>query len=461
MTSPKRLAGIYIRISLDPTGARLGVTRQLKDCRAKGETLGWSIHKVYEDNDTSASGTKPRPAYQRLLADLEAGTIDAVIVWDLDRLTRRPIEVEHFIELADRRKIALASVGGDVDLSTDNGRMFARIKGAVARAEVDRKSARQRSANDQRAEHGRPAAGRRSFGYSPDGMHLVPAEAAHIQDAAARLLAGESIHAITAHLNKDGALTTAGNQWGTTEVRRMLANPRYAAKRVHRGAVVGEGTWPAILDPDTHQAIRAILDDPARKAPGRPQSSLLTGIAACAVCSDRIYATRSGAKARRYYCRSRAHVSRVADPIDAYAVGYLLDLISSRRNDLLGDAADESRGRQLRAQETQLRGRLDGLAEAYAAGDLDDLQLRAGSRRAKAELDQVITELASLRRKPALASLVAADDVRAEWEGMSLDAQRAALRAALVVTLHPAGQGARYFDPGTITVESSNASEPT
>lgn len=126
-----RRAAVYVRISSDPSGQRLGVTRQLKECKAKAAALGWEVAEVYEDNDTSASGTRPRPRYRQMLADLEAGQIDALVVWDLDRLTRRPIEVEEFIDLADRRGVALASVGGDVDLSTDNGRLFARIKGAV------------------------------------------------------------------------------------------------------------------------------------------------------------------------------------------------------------------------------------------------------------------------------------------------------------------------------------------
>ena len=77
------------------------------------------------------------------------------MVWDLDRLHRRPIELEQFLDVADRHGVAMASVGG-VDLATCNGRPVARIKGAVARSEVERKSARQKAANDQRAEARRP-----------------------------------------------------------------------------------------------------------------------------------------------------------------------------------------------------------------------------------------------------------------------------------------------------------------
>ena len=94
-----------------------------------------------------------------MLQDIRDGSIGAVVAWHLDRLHRQPIELEHFMALADEKRIALATVAGDVDLSTDNGRLIARITGAVARSEVERKSARQKRAAQQRAEQGRVHSG--------------------------------------------------------------------------------------------------------------------------------------------------------------------------------------------------------------------------------------------------------------------------------------------------------------
>src|SRR5271165_5724161 len=105
-----RKAAIYTRISSDD-GTALGVARQERDCRELVARRGWTVAGVYTDNDVSATNGKPRPAYQRLLADLADGLVDAVVVWDLDRLHRRPIELEEFLDLADRRRVALASVG--------------------------------------------------------------------------------------------------------------------------------------------------------------------------------------------------------------------------------------------------------------------------------------------------------------------------------------------------------------
>jgi site-specific DNA recombinase len=87
-------AAIYCRVSQDRAGAVLGVTRQEEACRALGERHGWGIAEVYADNDVSAYSGKPRPAWQQLISDVQAGAIDAVVGWHVDRLTRSPRELE-------------------------------------------------------------------------------------------------------------------------------------------------------------------------------------------------------------------------------------------------------------------------------------------------------------------------------------------------------------------------------
>jgi len=92
-----RAAAIYARISSDPDGTSLGVTRQVDDCRRLADGLGWSVAEEYVDNDLSAWGAKRRPAYERMLDDLAGGRRDGMVVYHQDRLTRRPAELEHFV----------------------------------------------------------------------------------------------------------------------------------------------------------------------------------------------------------------------------------------------------------------------------------------------------------------------------------------------------------------------------
>ncbi|MFH1105198.1 MAG: recombinase family protein, partial [Actinomycetota bacterium] len=141
-----RHAGVYARISSDPEGTRLGVARQVEDRRKRAEQLGWTVVDEYIDNDVSAWSGKPRPEYRRLLDDLKNRVIDAVIVWQLDRLQRHPRHLEDLITLVeDLGDVSVETVtAGLVDLATPAGRTVARILGAVDRQESDNKSLRLR-----------------------------------------------------------------------------------------------------------------------------------------------------------------------------------------------------------------------------------------------------------------------------------------------------------------------------
>jgi DNA invertase Pin-like site-specific DNA recombinase len=80
-----RAAAVYARISSDPEGDRLGVNRQREDCEALAERKGWPIAEVYIDDDRSAYSGKPRPEYRRMLDDIASRSVDALVVYNLDR----------------------------------------------------------------------------------------------------------------------------------------------------------------------------------------------------------------------------------------------------------------------------------------------------------------------------------------------------------------------------------------
>jgi site-specific DNA recombinase len=157
-SSPAVRAGIYTRISYDPAGQRAGVERQRLDCEALCHSRGWEVGCYLEDNDRSAFSGKPRRAYQQLLRAIETGEIDAIVTWHNDRLHRSPKELEGFIDLVERTGVRVAVVsGGDYDLTSPDGRLAARIVGAVARKESEDRSRCVRRKHLELAEQGRPA----------------------------------------------------------------------------------------------------------------------------------------------------------------------------------------------------------------------------------------------------------------------------------------------------------------
>jgi DNA invertase Pin-like site-specific DNA recombinase len=193
---PPQRAAIYCRISQDRGGEKLGVERQEALCRDLADRKSWPVVEVYTDNDVSAYAGAVRPQYDAMLEAIRAGQVDAVLCVDLDRLTRQPAELESFITLADDKRVALANVSGEVDLSTSDGRFRARIMGAVARQESERKSERLKRQRDQRAREGKPHPTVRRFGWNDDMSKLDRSEAALIRRAVRDLLAGMSYRAV-------------------------------------------------------------------------------------------------------------------------------------------------------------------------------------------------------------------------------------------------------------------------
>lgn len=296
-------AAIYARISSDPKGLALGVTRQETACRELCDRRGWEIAGVWTDNDVSAYSRKPRPAWADLLHAIKAREVDVLVAWHPDRLTRHTRELEDLIDLVEASGVEIATVAaGEYDLSTPNGRGYARMGGVFARIESEQKATRLRAQRRQAAEQGRYQGGRRAFGYEPDGMQIRESEAAIVREMADRFLAGETIPRLCDELNRRKIGTASGGQWRVTSLRTVLAGPRIAGLRTYQGEIVADAAWPPILDRTTWERIRAVIGDPRRRRGGRPPARLLTGLVRCGQCGGAMYASSGANRAPRYMC---------------------------------------------------------------------------------------------------------------------------------------------------------------
>ncbi len=127
---------------------------------------------------------------------LRARETDYVVIPVVDRFFRSLRDLEDVIDICLETGAALVAASGEIDLSHDQGRLVARLLTSVAKAETERKGARQRAANDQQAKAGkRRTGGPRPFGYEDDHVTPRPAEADAIQWAADALLGGGSVSA--------------------------------------------------------------------------------------------------------------------------------------------------------------------------------------------------------------------------------------------------------------------------
>ena len=367
-----RRAAVYVRISQDRTEQALGVARQERDCRALADRKGWTVAEVFIDNDVSATSTKPRPEYGRLLAAVQAGDVSAVVVWDVDRLTRRPRELEDFIDLADRCGLELASVGGEIDLATPQGRLMARIKGSVARHEAEQLSRRVKAKAAETAAAGRAnGGGSRPYGFEDDRVTHRPEEVAVLRDAASRILNGASVRSVCQDLTRRGVLTSTGRPWSSSSLVGALTGARAAGLRAHHGAHY-PASWAPVLDMETWEALRASL---SARTPGgglAARRHVWTGILRCGVC-DCLLSVSVVAGKPRYVCKPAAgrgcgRLVVTQAPVDDLLTEALLRHVETAD---LGDAdEDDDDGADLEAECARLEGRLDALAEAFA-DDMD------------------------------------------------------------------------------------------
>jgi site-specific DNA recombinase len=467
---------IYVRISLDFEGTGVAVERQTKDALALAEQLGWRVDEVYRDNNISASGKKPRPEYLRLIAALEEGRHNALICYDLDRLTRSPVEVEHIIELAERKNIKLATVGGNVNLATPEGRLHARIKASVARHEIEQTSKRIRRMMQDRAEKGLPH-GAPGYGYRRvDGKDVLePAEAAVIREIADRLLSGESVRAITESLNErevpppytedQRRRMNAGRKrdfepdsvkWSRVTLRAVVLRERNAGLRRHQGRIIGRGDWEAIYDEDTYHRLHTLLDNPDRKlTTGSAYRYLLSGIGKCGKCGARIRVilgprSRNGKREKRkaYVCSKCHGISRNVDSVDS-----LITKLVTRRL-AMPDAKAIFRAEPdplLITEANRLRAKLDFVAGQFARDEIDGEQLTLITGAVRPKLKAIE---AQLRPAPVDLSDLATPDIAKRWKDLPLERRRAVVDFLLDITLLPRGKDApRRFDPNSVKVE--------
>lgn len=450
-------AAVYLRQSEDRDDDQLAISRQREDCHKLCAARGWDPVD-YVDNDVSAVGAKrKRPAWNQLLDDIGAGTVQAVVCWDLDRLYREPIDLEYLIPLADRTGTALATVTGDVDLSTDNGRMIARIKGAVARAEVDRRSARQKRKGLQLAEAGENWGPRRPLGYERDGS-IVAHEAAAIAEAYNLVLSGHhSLMSICRMWNQSGFRTSLGNPWRHQgQLGGILLNPRYAGLRSYNGRPIGPAKWPAIVQRDVWEAVHDILTDPSRfNGKTRARRYLLVGIARCGGrCEENgIVSTVDAVKGVNrpsYRCSTCFGISKVIDRVDDQITRLVVARLS--RPDAAELLVDQKHPDldKLRSEAAAAREKLRSIAVRWAEDLMTDEQADAATRRAKQRLAVAESAMQDANRARLFKGVVGEEAYR--FPGLHLDRRRAIIDGLITVTLRKSLQRGQ-FDEDSIVVD--------
>lgn len=474
-------AGLYLRISEDRTGEGLAVERQRDDCRQLVRLRGWTITEEFVDNDISGAGRKRRPAFEALLKAVAEGTVTVIVAWALDRLGRNRTDHHRLVEICRKHHVSLALVrGSDVDLSSAIGRGVADMMATFARIENEQRAERQRRQILQAAQKGLLGGGApRAFGYKRGGMELDPKEAPVLAGAYERWLAGAGLEEVTDWLNRQGLPTTRGNKWRSNTLSVTLRNPRNAGLRAMRPVIdedtgrrslwhdppIGKAAWPAIVSEEVWQATIARLRDPnrpgvkygrLRKGPGHRY--LLSGIAKCGLtgCGLSMITTSSGGH-RRYHCRSKRHMNRRADYVEAFVIQTLIErLTQDDAHELLLPRDDVTDLDAVRTERMAKRQKLRGLAADYADGILDRDQVKVAGDELRAQVAELDEILAKAGTYDVVAPLVDAENPAKVWESYALYTQRLVVARLMDITIHRCAPGrppGGVYDTSTIDIQ--------
>jgi site-specific DNA recombinase len=455
---------IYARLSRDRNGESTSIDRQIADCRRRIED-GWTLVDIYQDNDLSGWNPKvTRPEWERLLQDIDDGKVDAVITWALDRLARRPKEVERLLETGVR--LIAHKNGIDSINAPETSELIIRILAAVAKMESGNTSTRIKSKHQELRESGKWSGGRRAFGLTEDWSELVLHEADLIRKAADHIVAGKGTGSIAREWNDAGYLTRTGKRWDLSSVRRMLLSPRMVGRR-WVGSELSPVGMPAVLDEDTWERVRRVLTEPNRRtADGNRVKYLLAGFMVCGNCGGRMMShTKLGAKTslqRRYQCRKDhggcGKVSINATPAEAQVLREASEYLHSPAFKRFTEerqrarAAEAQAAEQIKSQLAADKARMAPLLNMYQAGELSMEEWQVARAGLGERIRQAEDALAHMT--PEDVSWMAAEGLPgAVWQAADLTERRQLLASIIdTIKIEPASVRGRRFDPSRIEI---------
>lgn len=430
---------------------------------ASQKNEGWVCLPDRYDDGGYSGGNIERPAVKRLLTDIEAGKVDCVVVYKVDRLSRSLMDFARMMETFEKHGISFVSVTQQFNTTQSMGRLTLNILLSFAQFEREIISERTRDKIAAARRKGKWAGGRPILGYDVDrsGPRLVvnDEEAERVRTIFDLYLEKESLLKVVAELDRRGwcnkrwtsqsGKVHGGIPFDKARVRDLLSNIAYLGKVRHHDNVF-KGEHGAIVDADVFDRVQKMLRTNGRTGGSHVRNkhgALLKGLLHCGPCDlamGHTYTKKNGSRLYRYYICGRAQKrgwhscpsrSLPASEIEQFVVERIREI--GQDASLLEETLDQAREQeqsQLRELEQDQRAaeremnRLDrqiqtaardASADQYAAARLADLQdqLREAEMR-HADLYQQIDEVQRrlITREDLQAAMASFDPI---WEALT------------------------------------------
>lgn len=284
---------------------------------------GWEAVPEHYDDGGFSGASLERPAMQRLLAAIDAGSIDCVVVYKVDRLSRSLLDFARLMERFDRRGVSFVSVTQEFNTTTSLGRLTLNILLSFAQFEREIISERTRDKLGAARRKGKWIGGWPVLGYSVDskGGRLIvnTKEAAQVREMYQIAAESETLEAALRAIQTRGFRTKswtsrAGRRhvarpFSRMTLRLLLSNVLYTGAVDHKGTVY-PGEHERVVDQELWEQVKtklALCSVHQRGRKHRGQEAPLNGLLYCAGCGSVMlpsYTTKHGRRYRYYGCSS-------------------------------------------------------------------------------------------------------------------------------------------------------------
>ena len=330
---------------------------------------GWACLPDRYDDGGFTGGNMERPALRRLLADIEAGGVDCIVVYKVDRLSRSLIDFSRIMDVLERHSVSFVSVTQQFNTSTSMGRLMLNVLLSFAQFEREIISERTRDKIAATRRKGKWSGGMPMLGYdvAPNGGRLMvnEDEAHRVRGIFELYLERQSLIETAKELDTRGWTTKCwitrkgrergGRPFTKNGLFKLLTNCIYLGQVTYKDEV-HEGEHPAIVDEEVFSRVQRLLKRNGRSGGKHVRNrfgALLKGLIRCVPCGCGImptHSTRNGNKRYRYYVCANAQArgwhncpapSVPAPELERFVVDQIKDI--GRDADLLADVLKESR----------------------------------------------------------------------------------------------------------------------
>ncbi len=342
---------LYLRVSTDRQ-AKEGdsLDEQESELRKFCDYRGFHIHKTFIESGKSGGNTN-RPEYQKLLADIEAKKINAVVVKKLDRLSRSLLDFEQLMTRLQANEVEFISLRENFDTTTAMGKAMLRVALVFAQLEREQTAERIKDVFAYRAEQGLYNGGVRPFGYDSISSELVPhkQERKVIEFIFKLFLELKSTTLVAHECTLMGFKRRSGILWDKREIHKTLKRPVYKGYVQWNNTVFKDIHQPLVTE-KVFEQVQELFRQKDFQSPRNEVKGLLKGLLICGHCGSALSPNYTKKKNGRlyYYYRCSSTFNQHAKGIICTRPYLSLEPTHELVLDSLLSYADESRLAQVK-----------------------------------------------------------------------------------------------------------------